>query len=104
MLATTYAKVSPQHLERITEKLAKHSAVRYIAIGVGSHNLVIESLHTTNAELHDFIQTYLGSEGIISSETIQVVKIKKSIWDWQIEETESHSHARDTVTHEGGPA
>lgn len=84
ILATTYAKVSPPHLDRVTERLARNDKVRYVAVGIGSHNLVVESLHASNAEVHAFIQNELGLEGIISSETIQVVEIVKSVWDWEI--------------------
>ncbi len=84
VLATTYATVSPQYLESVADRLANSVAVRYLAIGVGRDNLVLESIHANNAELYDFIQTELGLEGIISSETMQVVKIKKSIWDWDL--------------------
>ncbi|MDQ3458408.1 MAG: Lrp/AsnC family transcriptional regulator [Deinococcota bacterium] len=100
VLATTYAKVSPQHLERITDRLAGCDTVRYVAIGVGSHNLVVESLHKTNAELHDFIQRELGLEGIISSETIQVVKIKKSVWDWPVQ-VDADAHESKHAIHKG---
>ncbi len=82
IVATTYATVSPHALERVTDELARHGAVRYLAIGVGSHNVVLESLHASDEDLHDFIQRELGKEGIIRSETIHVVKIKKSVWDW----------------------
>ena len=84
VLATTYARVSPGALEAVTDGLARFEAVRYVGIGVGSHNVVVESLHASNGELHDFLQEALGMEGIISSETMQVVKIKKSVWDWEI--------------------
>lgn len=83
ILATTYAKVSPHALERVTARLAANDATRYVAVGVGSHNVVIESLHASNAELHAFLQSELSDE-VISSETMQVVEIKKAIWDWQI--------------------
>lgn len=84
ILATTYLKVSPRSVEEVTDSIARSEAVRYVAIGVGSYNVVVESLHGSNAELHRFIQRELGLEGIISSETIQVVAIKKSVWDWEI--------------------
>jgi Lrp/AsnC family transcriptional regulator for asnA, asnC and gidA len=84
ILATTYLKVSPRSVEEVTDRIARSRAVRYVALGVGSHNVVVESLHADNAELHRFIQQELGLEGITSSETIQVVKIKKSVWDWEI--------------------
>ena len=84
ILATTYAKVRPGAVGDVCDRLKRSDAVRYVAVGVGSHNLVVESIHGTNAELHEFIQRELGLEGIISSETIQVVEIHKSVWDWDI--------------------
>jgi Lrp/AsnC family transcriptional regulator for asnA, asnC and gidA len=87
ILATTYLHVSPRAVEQVTDSIARCEAVRYVALGVGAHNVVVESLHADNAELHEFIQRELGLEGIISGETIQVVKIKKSVWDWEIPAT-----------------
>ncbi|MCA9835809.1 MAG: Lrp/AsnC family transcriptional regulator [Trueperaceae bacterium] len=88
ILATTYATVSPQHLDKVTDELAKLDSVRYVAIGVGGQNVVIESIHASNAEVHEFIQREMTREGVVKSETILVVKIKKSIWDWKIREPE----------------
>ncbi|MEX2541465.1 MAG: Lrp/AsnC family transcriptional regulator [Trueperaceae bacterium] len=87
ILATTYLNVSPRAVEEVTDSIARCEAVRYVALGIGAHNVVVESLHVDNSELHRFIQRELGLEGIISSETIQVVKIKKSVWDWEIRTT-----------------
>ena len=84
VLATTYAKVRPSALDAVTDRLARHDAVRYVGIGIGAHNLVVESLHASSAELHAFLQEALGIDGILSSETMQVVQIKKSVWDWEI--------------------
>ncbi len=84
ILATTYATVVPQYVERITDELAELEAVRYVAIGVSKPNVVIESIHASNAEVHEFIQGELTREGVINSETILVVEIKKSMWDWKI--------------------
>lgn len=92
ILATTYAKISPHALERVTARLTASQATRYVAVGVGSHNVVVESLHASNAELHAFLQRELSDE-VLSSETLQVVEIKKAIWDWQIPaagEAETH--------------
>ena len=84
ILATTYARVRPAQVEEVTERIVRHPAVRYLAIGVGGHNVVVESLHADNGELHEFLQAELGRPGIVESETIQVVEIKKSVWDWEI--------------------
>lgn len=84
ILATTYATITPQQLEPVTDAIAALEVVRYVAIGVGNPNVVIESIHGSNAEVHDFVQRELTREGVVSSETVLVVKIKKSIWDWKI--------------------
>lgn len=98
IVATTYATVSPHALERVTDELARNDAVRYLAIGVGSHNVVLESLHASDEDLHDFIQRELGKEGIIRSETIHVVKIKKSVWDWPVPPARNADGERDVTT------
>lgn len=84
VLATTYAQVRPNLVEQVAERLAQQPAARYVAIGIGFNNLVFESIHATVHELHDFIQANLGDDGVVSAETIQVVDIKKSVWDWEL--------------------
>jgi Lrp/AsnC family transcriptional regulator for asnA, asnC and gidA len=84
VLATTYARVRPAALDAVTDAIARHDAVRYVGIGIGANNLVVESLHASSAELHAFLQEALAHDDILSSETMQVVKIKKSVWDWEI--------------------
>ena len=83
-VATTYAKVNPRHLEAVAEQLATRPEVRYLGTGLGHANLVVESLHGSASELYNFIETNLGLEGIISSERMQVTKIKKSVWNWEV--------------------
>jgi len=93
ILATTYAKVSPHALERVVARLAASRATRYVAVGVGSYNVIVESLHGSNAELHAFLQRELSDE-VVSSETLQVAEIRKAIWDWQVPPTgEADAHA-----------
>jgi len=83
-LATTYVKVRPAALEAVADAVAREGAARYVAIGVGNHNLVFESLHSSARDLHEFQQRLLSSDDVLSSETIHVVDIKKSVWDWEI--------------------
>ncbi len=84
VLATTYARVRPAELDGVVERLARYDAVRYLAICVGANNLVVESLHASNGDLHAFLQEALGTEGVESRETMQVVQITKSVWDWEL--------------------
>ena len=101
VVATTYAKVSPAALDRVGDHLARYDAVRYLGIGVGAHNLVVESLHASAAELHAFLQEALSMEGIVSSETMQVVKIKKSVWDWDIRTEPEPARERQPFASDG---
>jgi Lrp/AsnC family transcriptional regulator, regulator for asnA, asnC and gidA len=102
VVATTYAKVSPAALDAVVDRLARYDSVRYLATCVGAHNLVVESLHGSNAELHDFLQEALGMEGIISRETMQVVRITKSVWDWEL--GEDGSPAPEPAPHRTAPS
>lgn len=91
IVATTYAKVHPSRLGAVSDALAADPAVRYVATGIGGGNLVVESLHWSHEELHGFLQESLGMEGIASSETMQVIDIKKSVWDWDIRTSDDPS-------------
>ncbi|MDF1522219.1 MAG: Lrp/AsnC family transcriptional regulator [Trueperaceae bacterium] len=84
VVATTYAKVRPSALDATVERLARYESVRYVAVCVGANNLLVESLHGSNAELHAFLQAALGDDGVESYETMQVVAIAKSVWDWEL--------------------
>jgi Lrp/AsnC family transcriptional regulator, regulator for asnA, asnC and gidA len=104
VLATTYARVRHAALDAVTDAIARHDAVRYVGIGIGANNLVVESLHASSAELHAFLQDALAHDDILSSETMQVVKIKKSVWDWEIrtEPEREPGSKRDTQHAEPG--
>lgn len=85
VLAATTLKVSPGAVEELTDRLAEIDNVRYVALGVGAKEVMIESLHKNVKDLHTFLTEVIGSmPSVISTETFQVVRIKKSIWDWSI--------------------
>ncbi|HLR46255.1 MAG TPA: Lrp/AsnC family transcriptional regulator [Deinococcales bacterium] len=83
-VATTYARVSPALADGLATEIASDPRARYVAVGIGGSNLVFESLHKTSAEAHEFLQGFLARDGVVSAETIHVVDIKKSVWDWEI--------------------
>jgi Lrp/AsnC family transcriptional regulator for asnA, asnC and gidA len=91
VVATTYATVKPGQTEDFANRMAAHPAVRYAAVGIGNR-LVVESLHADHKELHAFLESELGRPGIETSETLLVVDIKKSVWDWAIPgESDAHT-------------
>ena len=82
--AITLVKTSPGTVEKVAEELAKLEAVRYVGIGIGSADLVIESLHSSMDELYRFLtKTLPGFKGVSTYETIQIARILKNEWDWR---------------------
>jgi len=85
VLAAILLKVKPSAVEEVSDQLAQLSTVRYVALGVGAHDIIIESLHRDTTDLHDFLSNVIGRmSDVISADTFQAVRIKKSIWDWDI--------------------
>ncbi len=85
VLAATTIKVAPGKQEDVGDKLAGFDNVRYVALGVGAKDLMVESLHRNLDDLHDFLANTVGQlPGVRDLNTFQVVRIKKSVWDWSI--------------------
>ncbi len=82
--AVTLVKTEPRKAEAAARTIAQFENVRFVGLGMGPADIVVESLHFSNDELYDFItQTLPAVDGVLSCDMIQVVKILKSIWDWQ---------------------
>jgi Lrp/AsnC family transcriptional regulator, regulator for asnA, asnC and gidA len=80
----TLIKTQPGRVEAVGQALSALEAVRYVGIGIGSADVVIESLHPSMEALYRFLtQTIPGIEGVSGYETIQIAKILKSEWDWK---------------------
>lgn len=89
VLATILLKVKPSSVDEVSDALARLSNVRYVALGIGAHDIIIESLHRDTTSLYDFLSSVIGHmPAVISADTFQVVDIKKSIWDWDIPSAE----------------
>ncbi|MDX2007760.1 MAG: Lrp/AsnC family transcriptional regulator [Meiothermus sp.] len=82
--ALTLVKTQPGKVESVAEALSGLEAVRYVGIGIGSADVVIESLHPSMEALYRFLTQVLPAiSGVSSYETIQIAKILKSEWDWK---------------------
>ncbi len=80
----TLIKTDPRTVEAVAEALSKLEAVRYVGIGIGSADVVIESLHPSLDSLYRFLtKTLPNIHGVSSYETIQIARILKSEWDWK---------------------
>ncbi len=82
--AVTLIKTRPGEAEAVAKALTQLDEVRYVGLGIGSADVVIESLHPSIDELYRFLsQAIPAIEGITAHETIQIVRIFKSTWDWR---------------------
>lgn len=94
VLATTTLKVKSGHVDEVSDQLAELDNVRYVACGVGNKEVLIESLHESVDGLYEFTTEVIGNiSSVITTDTFQVVRVKKSVWDWPIpirEEDLSH--------------
>lgn len=84
ILCTTYLQVSPDRLNAVTDRLAASNQVRYVALGVGHANVVVESIHADLKDLYAFTQSHLHVEGVVKYEMMQVAEVRKSVWDWDV--------------------
>lgn len=83
ILATTYARIRPAQLEAFCQKLEAASEVCYLGVGLGQKNVVVESMHQDLKGLFDFTQRYLNQPDVHEYETVQVINIRKTVWDWE---------------------
>ncbi len=89
VLAAIQLTVRPGAVDRVAENLAALDNVRYVAVGIGANNVMIESLHLNVEALHTFLTEVVGGmPEVQAAETFQAVRIVKSVWDWPIPTTE----------------
>lgn len=83
-VAMVLIKVKPGHVEECAAKLAEYQSIRFVAILFGGADIVIQTLHTTLDELHEFVRNQLPKDlpEIISFETYPEVRTIKSSWNW----------------------
>ncbi|GHF42742.1 Lrp/AsnC family transcriptional regulator for asnA, asnC and gidA [Deinococcus metalli] len=83
ILATTYARIRPDALERFCTRMEEASEVCYLGVGLGQKNVVVESMHQDLRGLFDFTQRYLNHPDVHEYDTVQVINIRKTVWDWE---------------------
>ena len=89
VLAAIQLVVRPGKANEVAETLAALDNVRYVAVGIGSTNVMIESLHRDVESLHTFLTEVIGGmPSVQSAQLFQAVRIVKSVWDWPIPTTE----------------
>lgn len=82
--AMVLLKVRPQSIPAAAEILSKRPHVRFVGVTMGSSDIVIQTLHNSFQELYRFVSEEMLEivPDLISSETLQVVRVLKSEWNW----------------------
>ncbi len=76
--------VEPRHTQDVSDVVTEMAEVRYVGVTLGGAVLVVESLHSSADDLHDFlIQRLHALPGVKEVNSHQVVQIRKSVWDWR---------------------
>jgi Lrp/AsnC family transcriptional regulator for asnA, asnC and gidA len=82
--AVNLVQVDPGQIDEVADAVAAMPDVRYVGVTLGGATLVVESLHPSADELHDFLVRRLNAlSGVKEVTSHQVVRIRKSVWDWQ---------------------
>lgn len=82
-VAFIWFKIDRNHMDSVMRELRALSAVRYLVVTTGGHDLVAMVSLSSRAELVSLLNEKLAEiEGIVSTETSVVLQIHKQIHEW----------------------
>lgn len=82
-VAFVWLKIDRRYMESLIEELQAITAVRYLVVTTGEHDLVAMVVVPSRQELVELLNKKLAQiEGIVSTETSIVLQIHKQIHDW----------------------
>lgn len=82
-VAFIWFKIDRNHMDSVIRELRALSAVRYLVVTTGGHDLVAMVSLSSRAELVSLLNEKLAQiEGIVSTETSVVLQIHKQIHEW----------------------
>lgn len=82
--AVHLVQVEPRYTQDVSDAVTEMAEVRYVGVTLGGAVLVVESLHPSADDLHDFLVQRLHTlPGVKEVNSHQVVQIRKSVWDWR---------------------
>lgn len=86
VMAITLLKLKPGNVPAAAALLATFSNVRFVGTAFGTADIIIQTLHGSIAELHEFVSATLPEAlpALTNSETFQLAEVQKSSWDWEI--------------------
>jgi len=84
-LVLIHLNVEPKKLKTASEQLIEIPEVRYVSLSTGEHDIMVEALFPSNAELLTFIRDRLSLiPGVTKIETNIQLQILKRSYEWRI--------------------
>jgi Lrp/AsnC family transcriptional regulator, regulator for asnA, asnC and gidA len=83
--AISLIRVKPGTTKETAERLSSFPNVRFVGISFGSADIIIQTLHASVQELHEFISLHVPKAipAVTATETFQLADVLKSSWDWR---------------------
>lgn len=83
VVAVTLLRLEPGHVKEAADHLATYRNVRFVGMSFGSADVIIQTLHRSQKDLHRFLVGELPAAlpSIRSMETFQLAEVVKSSWD-----------------------
>lgn len=83
VVAITLLRLEPGHVPQAAEHLKTYRNVRFVGMALGSADIIIQTLHHTQKDLHHFLAVELPAAlpAIRNTETYPLTDIIKSNWD-----------------------
>ncbi|GGL93634.1 hypothetical protein GCM10010840_34510 [Deinococcus aerolatus] len=82
VLASTYLRIQPAALNEFCDRIQASPLVCYLGVGLGQRNVIVESMHPDIHSLFDFTQRFFHQSEVMEYDTVQVIDIRKTVWDW----------------------
>ncbi len=84
-LVLIHLNVEPKKMKTVANRVAEMPEVRYVSFSTGEHDIMIEALFPSNAELLTFIRDHLSLiPGVTEIETNIQLQILKRSYEWQM--------------------
>lgn len=78
-------KVAPGQTIHVAKQLAESESVRFVAIGLGAFDVVVNAVFRTDTELFTYINSSLAIDGIVSYQTMELMAVLKRRFDWLVD-------------------
>lgn len=79
-------KAEGARVRTVTDRIAALAEVRYVAVTTGRFDLLVEAFVAHREHMADFLMTIAEIKGVISSETMTVLRVAKFVYEWEVPE------------------